>query len=249
MNVNLELTDHCNIACRMCSQSMRDDAHGTPKKFMSFDTWRRSLQGLRGLGDVALCPHWLGEPTLHPQFDAFVEYAFAANRGNALFRSFKLHTNAVILSAERAARLCRLARSPGLAADTFQAIHFSIDAHTPATYAVVKGKDRGALVYKNVERFLRVREELGGVRPVAHIAFVVQAENRREVKAFVAHWGGLLDRLGRPWNLTDDWPPFDRDAVYLRRLNAGDQAHADALHAEACREVGLSPGGRRAGSF
>lgn len=249
MNVNLELTDHCNIACRMCSQSMRDDAHGTPKKFMDFDTWRRSLQGLRGLGGVDLCPHWLGEPTLHPQFDLFVEYAFAANVGNALFRTFKVHTNAVILSPERAARLVRLARAPGLAPDTFTAIHFSIDAFAADTYAIVKGKDRREMVYRNVERFLQVRHELGAERPVAHLAFVVQEENRHEARAFVDHWSTVLDRLGRPWRLTSDWPPFDRDALYLRRLNAGDQARADALHAAACRDVGLAPTSRHEGSF
>ncbi|MDP2316667.1 MAG: radical SAM protein [Pseudomonadota bacterium] len=250
MNVNLELTDHCNIRCRMCSQSMRDDAHGGPKKFMSFDTWRRSLQGLRGMGEVALCPHWLGEPTLHPRFDAFVEYAFAVNRSNELFRTFKVHTNAVILSPERAARLVRLAASPGQAPDTFTAIHFSIDAFHPATYAVVKGADKHALVYKNVERFLTIRKELGAERPVAHLAIVVQDENWREVGAFVKHWGGLLDRLGRRWNLTADWPPFDADAIYLRRLNSGDQARSDALHASACRGVGIvAPTTRPDGSF
>jgi molybdenum cofactor biosynthesis enzyme MoaA len=249
MNVNLELTDHCNIKCRMCSQSMRDDAHNGPKRFMSFDTWRKSVLGLRGLPDVSLCPHWLGEPTLHPEFDLFVEYAFAANVGNALFRSFKLHTNAVILSPERAARLVRLACSPGLAPDTFQAVHFSIDAARPETYAVVKGSDKGALVERNVERFLEVRAALGATRPVAHLAFVVQQENVGEAAEFVSRWGGVLDRLGRPWRLTADWPPFDQDAIYLRRLNAGDQAQADALHARACTAVGLAVAPRTEGSF
>ncbi len=248
MNVNLELTDHCNIRCRMCSQSMRDDAHGGPKKFMSFDTWRRSLQGLRGMGEVALCPHWLGEPTLHPRFDAFVEYAFAVNHDNALFRTFKIHTNAVILAPERAARLVRLARAPGQAPDTFTAIHFSIDAFSPEAYAVVKGSDKRALVYRNIERFLAIRSELGAERPVVHLALVVQDENRHEVAAFVRHWGGLLDGLGRRWNLTGDWPPFDADAIYLRRLNSGDQPRSDALHASACREVGIASA-RPEGSF
>ena len=74
VHINLELTDHCNIKCTMCSQSMRDDAHGGPKKFMSWDTWRKALQGLADIEeDVHLCPHWLGEPTIHPEFDKFVD--------------------------------------------------------------------------------------------------------------------------------------------------------------------------------
>lgn len=247
MNVNLELTDHCNIKCRMCSQSMRDEAHGAPMTFMPFETWRRALQGLAGLPDVHLCPHWLGEPTLHPQFDALVEYAFAVNPGHRLFRHFKLHTNGVILGAERAARLVRLARQSG---DTFQAVHFSIDAFSPSAYAFVKGADKRDLVYRNVERFLRVRGELGAAWPVAHLALVVQDGNRHEVRAFVDHWSGVLGKTGRPFRLTAEWPAFDRDAVYLRRLNSGDQARSDALHAEACREVGVGVADVRAqGSF
>ncbi len=247
MNVNLELTDHCNIKCRMCSQSLRDEAHGAKPAFMDFDTWRRAILGLRGLENVSLCPHWLGEPLLHPEFDRFAEYAFAANRNNALFRYFKVHTNAVILPPDRTDLVLRLAATPSLAPDTFLAIHFSIDAFFTATYAFVKGADRREIVYRNVERFLRARGT--ATRPVAHLAFVVQEGNHREVQAFVDHWGGLLTELGRPWNLTGEWPPMDADAVYLRRLNTGDQPGADAIHAQACRAVGIAPQRRADGSF
>ncbi len=249
MNVNLELTDHCNIACRMCSQSMRDEAHDAPMSFMDFDTWRRALLGLRGLPDVSLCPHWLGEPTLHPRFDAFVEYAFAVNGGNALFRHFKLHTNAVVMPAPRARRLVRLAQARDQAPDTFQAVHFSLDAFSAAAYAFVKGAERRDRVYANTERFLAARAEAGAVWPRVHLALVVQEGNAHEVPAFVEHWSRRLSEVGAPFRLTSDWPPFDQDAIYLRRLNAGDQAAADRLHAEACRSVGLDPAARAAGSF
>ncbi len=249
MNVNLELTDHCNIRCRMCSQSMREEAHDAPMSFMGFATWRKALAGLSGLPDVSLCPHWLGEPTLHPQFDAFVEYAFAQNPGNRLFRHFKVHTNGVILSEGRARRLVRLAASPTVAPDTFQALHFSIDAWSEQAYRFVKGADKRNLVYRNVERFLRVRHAMRAQTPVAHLAIVVQEGNHHEVADFVAFWSGLLRELGRPFRVTPDWPGFDQDAIYLRRLNAGDQATADRLHAEACRTVGVAIQDRLPGSF
>lgn len=250
MNVNLELTDRCNLRCTMCSQSLREEAHGVPERVMAFEVWRRALQGLRGLPDVHLCPHWLGEPTLHPQFDLFVEYAFAANRDNGLFRHFKLHTNGVILPPARAARLVRLANARDQAPDTFQAVHFSIDAFSRDAYAAVKGVDKRELVYRNVARFLEIRAEMRAERPVAHLALVVQPGNRADVSAFVEHWGAMLRRLGRPFRLTSDWPPFDADAIYLRRLNAGDQAAADALHVDACREVGAPVASARPpGSF
>ena len=249
MNVNLELTDHCNLACRMCSQSLRDEAHGVPMRFLDFDTWDAALRGLAGLPDVSLCPHWLGEPTLHPEFERFVAHAFALNGGNGLFRHFKLHTNGVILPESRARALLAAAVSPGQAADTFQAVHFSVDAYSPLAYARVKGADKRELVYRNVERFLRMRASAGAAWPRAHLSIVVQEGNAHEVPAFVEHWAGILADLGQPFRVVGEWPPFDRDAIYLRRLNAGDQAAADALHAGACARVGVAVHGRADGSF
>lgn len=244
VNLNLELTDHCNIKCKMCSQSMRDEAHGVPMRFMAWETWRSSLLGLAGMEDeVHLCPHWLGEPTIHPQFDRFVEYAFAVNGANRLFRSFKLHTNGVVLSEERARLLVRLANLPGQKADTFNFVHFSLDALDPAVYAVVKGADRGEQVYRNVHRFLEVRAQLGARRPFVTLAFVVQPENAHEARAFRDHWSAALDALGAPHATTWDWPSQAMDTLYFRPLNCGDQVAADRLHARVCAELGLVPPG------
>ena len=254
INVNLELTDHCNIKCKMCSQSMRDEAHGVPMQFMSWETWRDALRGLEGMSEpVALCPHWLGEPTIHPEFDRFVEYAFALNRGSRLFREFKLHTNGVVFSAARAQLLLRLANLGYLAPETFRFIHFSIDAHSPAVYREVKGADRGEQVYRNVLRFLRLREEMGLRYPLVTLAFVVQPENAHEAVAFRDHWAEVLRGMGREVAQTHDWPSQLVDTLYFRRLNCGDQAASDALHAGVVRTLGLVSEGERlergAGSF
>lgn len=240
VNVNLELTDHCNIKCKMCSQSLRDEAHGAPHQFMSWDVWRAMLDGLADFEDeVHLCPHWLGEPTIHPDFDRFVEYAFAVNAGGRLFREFKLHTNAVVFGEERARLLVRLANAPSTDPRCFRSIHFSIDAFSSEAYLEVKGKDRRDMVFRNVERFLRIRQEMGGVLPYAHLAFVVQPDNHHEAGAYLSHWRGILDELGRDYDMTWDWPHKDMDAVYFRPLNTGDQAASDAMHARVCRELGL----------
>ena len=91
ISINLELTDHCNIACPMCSQAHREEAHGVPKRFMAWDVWQRSLQKLRSFPqDVHLCPHWLGEPTLHQSLKV-LQYAFNENTHNQLFRKFYTH--------------------------------------------------------------------------------------------------------------------------------------------------------------
>ncbi len=243
--LNLELTDHCNVCCPMCSQSLRHLAHGETKSFMSWDAWRSVLAGLEGAPEeVHLCPHWLGEPTVHPDFDRMVEYAFAMNRDNRLFRSFKLHTNGVLLGDSRARLMVRLATSPHHAPDTFTTVHWSFDAASPATYAKVKGADRYEQVARNLRGFVRCRERQGSLWPRAHIAFVVQPDNAHDAERFLSTWGALLEETGRPWDLTADWPSQERDAIYFRPLNCADQPTADTLHARICTQLGIAEEGQ-----
>jgi molybdenum cofactor biosynthesis enzyme MoaA len=240
VNINLELTDHCNLKCGMCSQSMRDEAHGVPMRFMAWETWRRSLRNLRDFEDeISLCPHWLGEPTIHPQFDRFVEYAFAANQGNVLFRHFKLHTNAVVFGEDRSRLLLRLANLPSQKEDTFQSIHFSIDAYSRDSYERVKGADKREQVFRNVERFLELRNELGLRRPTATMAFVVQDGNADEAGDYLRHWRQKLENLGRDYQVTTEWPDQNQDSIYFRRLNSGSQLDADRLHADTAGRIGI----------
>ena len=254
VNINLELTDHCNIKCGMCSQSLRDDAHGVPKRFMAWETWKKSLAGLADMeDDIHLCPHWLGEPTIHPEFDKFIEYAFAVNHQNRLFRSFKLHTNAAVVGEQRSRLLVDLAQAPGQAEDTFRWIHFSIDAFSQGAYKTVKGADKRAQVYKNIHRFLDIRAAQGAQWPKVTLAYVVQPGNDHEAHLFHDHWRKKLGDLGIDPVTTWDWPSQLHDAIYFRPLNTGDQAAADQLHADTVRRLGLqTPAGdrlRAAGSF
>jgi uncharacterized radical SAM superfamily Fe-S cluster-containing enzyme len=245
VNLNLELTDHCNIRCPMCSQSLRTEAHGEAKSFMAWDTWRRVLASLEDSPEeIHLCPHWLGEPTIHPDFDRMVEYAFAMNRDNRLFHSFKLHTNGVAMPPARSGLMVRLASSPQQAPDTFTTIHWSFDAATPSTYRAVKGADHYQRVEDNLRAFITAREAAGSIWPVAHIAFVVQPDNAHEAERFTQLWGGVLGATGRAWDLTADWPRQDRDAIYIRPLNCADQATADALHARTCVALGIAQEGQ-----
>jgi len=247
IHVNLELTDHCNIKCGMCSQSLRDEAHGAPKRFMPWDTWKASLAGLADMEeDVHLCPHWLGEPTIHPEFDKFVSYAFASNTDNRLFREFKLHTNAVVFPESRSKLLVDLANAPGQLPDTFRWIHFSIDAFSESAYKAVKGADKRAQVYKNIHRFLDIRHAAGAVWPKVTMAFVVQPGNHIEAPHFLRHWQSKFQDLDCKTNVTWDWPHELVDTIYFRPLNTGDQISSDQLHADTVRRLGVEvpEGGR-----
>lgn len=244
LNVNLELTDLCNIKCRMCGQAYTNKVHSNPESFMKWDVWVALLDGLRDYGEeIHLCPHWLGEPTLHPRFDEFVRYAFERNAGNRLFRHFKLHTNGVLLDDRRIDTLLDCANRADAAPDTFRFLHFSVDAFTPAVYRQVKRFDHGARVFRNLGRFVERRMERGLRYPYVTIAFIVMPENAHEAGWFLDYWRARFGRLGIDLVVSYDWPQEVADTLYFRRLHQEDQATADRLHREVLERLRiLAPG-------
>ena len=254
ITINIELTDHCNIRCKMCSQSLRAQAHGVPKKFISWSIWHQSLHNLSNFEEeIHLCPHWLGEPTLHPYFDRFIEYAFAINTQNHLFQKFKLHTNAVVFSKQRSRLLLQLAQLQFLHPQTFNFIHFSVDAFSKETYKIVKGANKRDQVYQNILDFIKLRHELNLSYPKITIAFVVQPENAHEAIAFQRFWLSEMQKYDMQPSQFYDWPSEEVDCLYFRRLNCADQEKSDQLHAKTALDLGLTSeltsSLRRDGSF
>lgn len=244
IHLNLELTDRCNLKCRMCGQFYMDEVHLGPETFMAWDTWKSLIDGLAGFPEeVALCPHWLGEPTFHPEFDRFVRYAFEQNQGNRLFREFKLHTNAVKFDASRSENLLDCAALAHQQPDTFNFIHFSIDGLSRPTYRYVKGADQRDRVYRNILTFLERRKARGAFFPRVTVAFIVMPENRHEARGFLEFWRETLSAYGPEPELTYDWPHRVWDTIYIRRLNQEDQPMADALHRDVLAELAMVPRG------
>lgn len=242
IHLNLELTDRCNLKCRMCGQFYMDEVHLGPETFMQWETWKALIDGLAGFPEeVALCPHWLGEPTFHPEFDRFIRYAFEQNEGNRLFREFKLHTNGVRFDLSRAENLLECANRGGQRPDTFQFIHFSIDALSRPVYRHVKGADQRDRVYRNILTFLERRRSLGVFYPRITVAFIVMEENRADAPGFLSFWQQALTVGGEAPAVVWDWPHEVRDTIYIRRLNTEDQPKADRLFQEVLETLGLHP--------
>ncbi len=249
LNINLELTDLCNIKCRMCGQAWSHKVHSNPESFMKWEVWVRLLDGLKDYEEeIDLCPHWLGEPTLHPRFNEFVRHAFDQNSGNRLFRHFKLHTNGVLLDDDRIDCLIDCANRPDIASDTFRFVHFSVDAFTPAVYRQIKKFDHGATVFRNVSRFLERRTERGALYPFATIAFIVMPENVHEAGWFLEFWRNRFQRLNLDFRVVYDWPQEEKDTLYFRRLHQEDQATANDLHLDVLDRLAILPRGQQ-GAF
>jgi sulfatase maturation enzyme AslB (radical SAM superfamily) len=94
--VNVELTNHCNLRCKMCVQSAE---FLRTKGYMTLDTFKALVAGLAP--ESSLFISGVGEPMLHPQFFEFLEYALAAKPGLRL----GFTTNGTLVTGENAKRL------------------------------------------------------------------------------------------------------------------------------------------------
>ncbi len=239
--LNLELTDRCNLRCTMCDQAWSTNVHDTPDRYMTEETWQGLLDGLVDFDDeVSLCPHWLGDPTVHPRFAAMVRWAFEHNRDNRLFRHFKLHTNGVLLDRDGGiGTLLDCAGRDDQRPDTFQFVHLSLDAHSPEVWTRVKGAGGRDDAYRNALDLLELRRTRGLEWPKVTVAFVVMEENRRDAADFLAFWRHALGDAGGEPQVLWDWPVEARDSIYFRGLNHADQDAADRLHRDVLLELGL----------
>jgi MoaA/NifB/PqqE/SkfB family radical SAM enzyme len=230
--LQIEPTDHCNLACRMCAPH-RDawpTVHGIPKGTMSRDTWRAVLRRL--IEEDCHFDHvilqWLGDPSVHPDFETMVVEATRELRGRV--GHVRFDTNAVTLTPARIETILR-DRDP---ATRLLAV-FTVDAATAATYARVKGRDALPRVRAHIRHLLARRREFGPVD--VQLQFVVQPGNAHEAAAFLRYWAAALRCHGAG---------HGHGEILFKRLSvdggAEGQAAADALYERTLREAGIVGG-------
>lgn len=168
--LQIEPVGQCNLRCRMCPISWRQDGPPWgPPAFIEPATFRRLVDGFPDLEELQL--QGLGEPLMHPQFFDMVSYA--AQRG------IRVSTNSnLTLLTEARARLCV---SSGL-----DALHVSIDGATAATYEFIRQRANFAKVLRNLDRLLACRSEMGRATPAIRIVSVAMRRNLDELPGIVA---------------------------------------------------------------
>jgi len=233
--LQVEPTDHCNLACRMCAPHFErwEQVHGVPKGYLDPDLWERVLDGL--VADDQRFDHvifqWLGDPSLHPDLHRLV--GAAARRLSGRVGYLRVDTNAILLGEDRAAALVRAVAE----GSTPLLVVVTVDAATPPVYAHVKGRDALPRVRRNVRRLLHLRRRLAAPLNL-QLQFVVQPGNAHEAGPFLRYWQDLLSCQGGGADFTDE--------VLFKRLSVGGgatgQADADALYERTIADAGIVAG-------
>jgi hypothetical protein len=231
--LQIEPTDHCNLACRMCPPHAErwETVHGVRKGYMGTELFQKIVDDL--VADDCRFDHlilqWLGDPSLHPDLEALVAYAGARLGDRVGYLRFD--TNALLLGPERMERLVST-RAPGVPL----LVVFTVDAATPPTYAHVKGRDGLLRARRNIRALLAARARAAAPDLHVQVQFVVQPGNAHEAGEFLRYWTDALGCHGAGRGHAE---------ILFKRLSVGGgadgQAAADALYDHTMKRFGIEP--------
>ena len=174
--VQIESTNICNAKCVFCP---RDDMHRR-QGVMSMELFRKIVDECARLGITHVRVHNYGEPFLDRHLTEKVRYA--KDRG---IKEVGMISNGSLIT-ERIAR--------GMIEAGLDALNISVDASGKEVFETTRVGLNYDKVIANIERMVRIRTELGRVRPKLILSFVRQ-NNSADEQAFIEHWRGIADKI------------------------------------------------------
>ena len=175
MTVGLELVNRCNLTCKMCYTIN----HSTPKETLGIDDIRGIMEDGQKHGLPAVIVGLGSEPLLYKKIrDVFKLVT------NAGVMDVFLGTNGVLLTES----MCDFLVTSGVSR-----VHVSLDAATPETYKIIRGKDELERIESNIASLIAARERHGSTLPIIRVSFCVQEDNIHEKEAFAEKWQDVAD--------------------------------------------------------
>lgn len=183
MHLDMDLTNVCNLSCPMCprTQMLRRGMAQKPK-YMKFETFKKAIDQSVGRGLYAVNLNASGEPLFNEDLTAMVRYAKQKGVADIMF-----HTNATRLYRKISEELI----SSGL-----NRLIVSFDSPVKEHYESIRKGARFEEVADNVNRFIRMRNEMGKAIPQVRINMVVMKENFDEQDMMIDFWKSRVDSIG-----------------------------------------------------
>lgn len=162
----LELTNNCNLNCKMCIR------YGNrPVSYMPYEFFTRLIDEAAEIGGLSLSFHFAGESTLHPQFKECLQYAIA--RKNRFYK-LSLTTNGTRFTEDIA--------KVALGLDW---VTFSVDG-VGKTNEEIRVGSKYSEVKKNIETFLRLRGKRS--TPIISTNTVISTQTAEQLAEMVLAW-------------------------------------------------------------
>jgi MoaA/NifB/PqqE/SkfB family radical SAM enzyme len=175
----IELTNACNLACVMCPNAQMKRGRGV----MSMDLYRNIIDQAADLNIQNVKLAGMGEPLLDRQIADKIAYAKKKNI------CVKMFTNGMLLDRQRSERLIEAG---------VDEILISIDGATPAVQEAIRKGSSFSRLQTNLRGLNELRQELkasGKKVPGVVINVTYQKANKGERKQIKRNWGRLVDNI------------------------------------------------------
>lgn len=178
LNLNMEVTSRCNLACTFCTQpSLTNEQLGD----MPWELYAKVIDEGAHYRVPAANLNGLGEPMLLRRLPEMI--AYAKQRG---YLDVMFHTNGTVMTEP-------LARA--LLDANLDRIIFSVDSPDKATYEAMRIRSNWDKVVANVRLFAELRNRLGRTTPIIRTTMVVTEKTGHQVTDFLALWKPLADQI------------------------------------------------------
>jgi MoaA/NifB/PqqE/SkfB family radical SAM enzyme len=211
----LETTNRCNLLCTTCPRTFEDLE---PPADMSWELFTSIVDQFARIARVVL--HGVGEPMMVRALPRMIRYL----KDRGVYTLF--NTNGTLLTQRAGRELI----DAGL-----DELRISLDAATPPTFALVRGRDLFARILRNVRAFTSLQSQLKCTTPRVSLWLTGLRETIAELPAFVrlAHELGVLEvYLQRLVYFPEGQGLARPESALFEQINASEQAHireAEAL--------------------
>jgi len=170
----IELTNACNLNCRMCLRSKR------PEGYMSMVLFKKVMDELaeQQAGYVSL--NYGGESLLHPEFKQFLAYAMTKRRN---IGSIGWITNGILFDRIIADLVLKLG---------VDWISFSLDGVGKVNDDIRRGAQYD-VIERNILYLLSKRGT--GIKPQVSIGLTHTTQTKAQIRELVDFWSGKADRI------------------------------------------------------
>jgi len=188
----IELTNRCNLKCRMCQRSKMKDLEAGD---MELDLFKNIIDDASDFADkmTSFDLVGLGEPLMYPYLSDALGYI----KSKCPESSVTIFTNGVLLDANFAEMIIQLMNKPN------DGILISINADNPQDYKWLMGSNKYDQVVQNIKNFLRIRDEKKQIGPRASVQILEPKNPKQGIQEF-----------------RDYWEPFlsPKDSIFVRTL-------------------------------
>ena len=224
LDINLELTSHCNAQCVFCVVPRRVP-HGLNKRgYINKNLYYKIIRELprcvndpyihpRNDGQLCLRFTGFGEPLLHPNF---LEFISSINKIQGLTKVM-LTTNGKLLSKQ----IIDIILNQILDNSMIFELNIGLDAVTEQTRLIVK-RLKGLKELTQVIEYALWRKSKEGVENLKVILqFIIGEDNYSELDDFINFWALVLNKYKLKYEVCSTYPKIERGVhIWIKKRDA-----------------------------